>query len=103
MNPNSAEGNPNSPEGNPNLFGRKSKKKRKEIQTKSFHFLRRIERFQGLTPTPTAFFLFEADSGFAAPRRSRRCAFAPGAFAGLLVFVFGSSDLLKQVKGWRRL
>jgi hypothetical protein len=31
---------------------------RNEIQIKSLHFLRRVEPYQGLTPTPTAFFLY---------------------------------------------
>jgi hypothetical protein len=36
---------------------------RNEIQIQSLDFLRRIERYQALTPTPTAFFLFCAASG----------------------------------------
>jgi hypothetical protein len=46
-------------EGNPNRIGRKSKENGKEIQINSFHFFGRIEPFQGLTPTPAGFFLFE--------------------------------------------
>jgi hypothetical protein len=52
-----------SSEGNPSRIGRESKLFRKEIQIKSFHFLRRIEPSQGLTATHTTFF-FWAASGF---------------------------------------
>jgi hypothetical protein len=61
---NPPEGNPNFSEGNPSPYGKESKKKRKEIQIKCLTFLRRIEPFQSLTPTPTAFSPFETDSGF---------------------------------------
>jgi hypothetical protein len=54
------------PEGNPNSI----------LPFPWRHFLCRIEPFQWLTPTLTAFFLFEADSGFLAPHESRRCVFA---------------------------
>jgi hypothetical protein len=57
------EGNPNFSQRNPSRGGRKSKENRKEIQIKSLNFLRRIECFQGVTPTPKAFFLFWAASG----------------------------------------
>jgi hypothetical protein len=43
-------------EGNPNLRGGKSKSPRKEIQIKSFHHLLRFEPYQGVMPTPRAFF-----------------------------------------------
>jgi hypothetical protein len=71
-----------SPEGNPRFFGRKSKEKRKEIQIKSFHFLRRIEPFQRLTSTPAAFFVRAASA--LGLRQRRRCVFASGCSSVLL-------------------
>jgi hypothetical protein len=71
-------------EGNPNPFGRKSKLFRKEIKGKSFHFLRRIEAFQGLTPTPHRFFLFEPLPGSNAPRQRERCSSGSDRFSSLL-------------------
>jgi hypothetical protein len=74
------------PEGNPNLFGRKSKLFRKEIQIKSFHLLRRIEPFQELTPTPTAFFSGPLP-GSNAPWQREHCSSASDRFSFLFVFV----------------
>ena len=85
------------------FFGRKSKPDGTNSKSggtkskfKSFVFLRRIEPFQWLTPTPAAFFTrFRLQTPWhgGAPKR----------FVGSSVFVSGSFRLVKQVKGWRRL
>jgi hypothetical protein len=89
------------PEGNPSFFGRKSKLFRKEIQIKSFHFLCRIEPFQRLTRTPTAFLCLKP-----IPALGRRVGAGVACLARVFrwsLLFFGSSGLLNQAKGWRRL
>ena len=77
--------------------------RRNEIQIKIPTFLRRIEPFQRLTLTPTAFFLFEADSGCKCRGKAGVACSPRKLFVGPSVFVFGSSGCLnKGVKGWRR-
>jgi hypothetical protein len=87
------------PEGNPSFFGRKSKLFRKEIQIKSFHFLCRIEPFQRLTRTPTAFLCLKP-----IPALGRRVGAGVACLARVFrwsLLFFGSSGLLNQAKGWR--
>jgi hypothetical protein len=75
------------PEGNPRKTGRKSKP------------LSSADRAFSMTyADPTPFFLLEADSPF--KRGDLRI--ASGRFIDPSVFVSGSSDLIKEVKGWRR-
>jgi hypothetical protein len=53
--------------------------RRNEIQIKSFDFLRRIEPYQGVTPTPHGLFRFVGRFRPQERRRSgRRCLFALG-------------------------
>jgi hypothetical protein len=69
-------------------------------QGKSLDFLRRIERYQGVTLTPRAFFsfvrLFPREGGHGA---AVALLVRPGVVP--FVFISGSSGLSKQVKGWR--
>ena len=67
-------------------------------QRKTLDFLRRIEPFQGLTLTPTAFFLFPKPIPAAnMPRRGKGVACSPqGSSVGPSVFVFSSSGLFEQ-------
>ena len=82
------------------LSTRKSKpstRKSKFCATKSLDFLRRIKPFQGLRRPLTSFF-FRASSGF---KRARELRVRPGFILGPSVFVFSSSGLVRQAKGWR--
>ena len=66
--------------------------RRKEIQIKTPHFLRRIELFQRLTPTPNRIFSFW--SRF--PLKCRVACSPRGWSSGPSVFVFGSSGRLSK-------
>jgi hypothetical protein len=72
-------------------------------------FLRRIEPYQRVTPTPLAVFRFCAASGLKRATAAEAMLVRPGLFLVPFVlflvpfvFVSGSSGLLEQVKGWRR-
>ena len=70
----------------------------KTQQRKSFDFLRRIEPYQGVTPTPRAFFYFcaasrlEGEGGVGA-------AGSPGFLVVSLVFISSSSGLFERSEG----
>jgi hypothetical protein len=89
------------PEGNPNLSEEDPSRAQqipnpaKESRLKSLDFLRRIEPFQELTPTPTAFFLFEADSRCKC-RAEQASVIASKLFVGLSVFDFSSSGCFSK-------
>jgi hypothetical protein len=88
-------------EANPSPTGRKSKENRKEIQIKSFHFLRRIESFQGLTPDPPPFSFLKPILALEAERQRWPSLFASGCYRS---FLSSFAVLLssRAVKGWRR-
>ena len=74
--------------------------RRNEIQIQMPQFLRRIELFQGLTPTPTAVFLFEADSGCKCRGKAGVC--SPGVVHRSFRLRFRFLRLFQQgTKGWR--
>jgi hypothetical protein len=91
------EGNPNPKEGKSKPLGRKSKADGRESKIKPPIFLRRIQLFQGLTPTPVA-------SGFARADHSGPRSFASRVVRRLLGLRLGNSPpiCLDKVKGWRR-
>jgi hypothetical protein len=69
---------------------------RNEIQTKSLDFLRRIEPYQGLAPTPRAVFAFGPLSGLKAAIAAQAAPVLPGCSSLLFVFVSGSSGILSK-------
>ena len=76
--------------------------RRKEIQIKTPHFLRRIEPFQRLTPTPNRIFSFWSRFPLKCRGRVRRRVFAAGLVVGSFGLRFRFLRPFKQVKGWRR-
>ena len=98
----SHEGFPNPPERYPNLSERNPSRLEqipnpveRNPNSKTFNFLRRIEPYQGVTPTPRHF------APLPALKAARVVARSPRVVCSVLRLRFGFLRSRKQAKGWR--